>query len=146
MPEFLDIAGESANGYIWATATGVYNDTIGKALQQRYQKEFDSPAGFSNSGSGYDEVYMLARAWGKVGDPKNFKAVSDEIRTMIHRGVNGGYYMNNKGQVGLAYPTQTPDPSLGQAHLFFQIQDGAHRIIAPEPYIDVDFKPAPWMS
>lgn len=146
VPEFLELAGDAANGFVWSTVTGVYNDEIGKAFQERYRAAFNSTAGFSNSGTGYDEVYMLARAWAMVGDPRDFKAVSNALRTMIHRGVNGGYYLDNEGQTGLTYPTQTKDPSLGQAHLYFQIQNGEHKIVSPEPFTDGVYTPAPWQS
>ena len=39
----------------------------------------------------------------------------------------------------------TEDPEGGQAHLFFQVQDDEHRIIAPSPFAEVPFRLAPWM-
>ena len=133
---------------VWATVTGVYNDDLGLKFQEAYQQLWGSPAGFSNSGSGYDEVYQLAQAWGVVGDPRNFAGVSSYLKNMWPvRGVNGAYwYTWDSGNVGLAYPDQTPDPSLGQAHLFFQFQDLQNKIIQPAPYIQTTFQPAPWMS
>lgn len=147
VPEFIQLAGPNgSNGVVWATVTGVYNDDIGKSFQQRYQQEYGQPAGYSNAGTCYDEVYMLAKAWAMVGDARNFKAVNEQLRTMIHRGVNGAYYMNNKEQSGLSYPNNTNDPGLGQAHLFFQIQNGQQVIIAPEPYTGGAYKPAGWQK
>ena len=86
---------------------------------------------------------MLARAWGATGDGQNFKANIAQLKTMIHRGVNGGYWLTKNA--GLAYPAQTPDPGIGQAHLFFQIQSGVHKIIQPAPYVEAPFKNPPWM-
>lgn len=147
VPEFIEIAGESANGMIWATVTGVYNDVVGAAFKQRYQDFNQSDAGLSNSGSGYDEVHMLARAWGKTGDSRNFKANVAEIKNMIHRGVNGGYWFQwDEGNVGNIYPDNILDPSLAQAHLFFQIQDGQQKIIQPAPYIETEYVRPVWMS
>ena len=48
--------------------------------------------------------------------------------------------------VALSYPSETPDPSLGNPYLFYQIFDGKHRAISPDPYIEAEFKPAPWMK
>ena len=152
VPEFLEIAGDSAEGAVWATVTGVYNDVIGSAFRERYQELNGESAGFSNSGSGYDEVYMLARAWGKTGDTRNFQANVAEIKNMIHRGVNGGYWFApDEGNVGQIYPVQNQDPSLAQAHLFFQIKrDDAgelqHQIIQPAPYIEAEYEQQPWLS
>ena len=37
-------------------------------------------------------------------------------------------------------PDVTRDPSLGQAHLVFQVQNGIHRIISPPPYAESTFR------
>jgi len=39
----------------------------------------------------------------------------------------------------------TDDPEAGQAHLIFQVQDGAHTIISPATHAQADMRPAPWM-
>lgn len=145
VPEYIELAGESANGAVWATVTGVYGDAIGKRFGESYKAKFDKDAGYSNSGTGYDEVYMLAAAWGRVGDSKNFKAVNDALRLNIHRGVNGAYYMPQN--VGMSFPAEQPDASLGQGHLFFQIQNGVNgTIIAPAPYTNGEYVLAPWQK
>jgi branched-chain amino acid transport system substrate-binding protein len=143
IPAFLKLAGKAANGVIWATVTGVYNDPVGKLFRARYRARFGSESGFSTPGSGYDVVYLLARAWAITGDGQNFKANVAQLRSMIHRCVNGGYWLRTN--VSLVYPAQTQDPGLGQAHLFFQIQNGKQRIIQPAPYIESPFQLPPWM-
>ncbi len=145
VPEYLELAGDAANGAIWATVTGVYGDEIGKNFAANYETAFGKPAGYSNSGTNYDEVYMLASVWAMLGDSKDFKKVNDALRKIIWRGVNGGYYMpaNN----GLSFPAETPDMSLSQAHLFFQIQNGKNgTIIAPAPFTNGEYAPAPWQK
>jgi branched-chain amino acid transport system substrate-binding protein len=143
IPAYLTLAGKAANGIVWATVTGVYNDPVGKIFRAAYKAKFNQSAGFSNSGSGYDGVNMLARAWAMTGDGQNFKANIAQLRKMIHRGVNGGYWLTKNA--GLAYPAGSPDPGISQAHLFFQIQSGVHHIIQPAPYIEAQFQLAPWM-
>jgi branched-chain amino acid transport system substrate-binding protein len=142
IPSFLQLAGEAANGVMWATVTGVYNDPIGMRFRARYRARFGADAGFSTPGSGYDAVQMLARAWGRTGDGRDFAANVAHLRGLIHRGVNGGYALRDN--VSLVYPAQTPDPGLGQAHLFFQIQAGRQRIIQPAPYVESPFQIPPW--
>ena len=153
VPEFLEIAGDAAEGVVWATVLGTMNDPVGLAYQERYQAMWDRPAGFSNAGTGYDEVYTLARAWGKTGDPRNFEANVAELRKMIHRGVSGGYWFEHDPDANycLAYPAEIPDSSLGNPHLFFQVQPGedgalAHSIISPSPYIQTEYAQPPWLS
>ncbi len=145
VPEFLELAGDKANGAIWATVTGVYGDAIGKSFAERYQAAFSKEAGYSNSGSGYDEVYMLATVWAMLGDSKDFTKVNDMLRKIVWRGVNGGYFMPEN--YGLSFPAEQPDMSLSQAHLFFQIQNGKNgTIIAPAPFTNGEFALAPWQK
>lgn len=146
VPAFLDLAKTAGYGVTWATVIGVLQDQIGERFQKAYQAEYNKPAGFSNSGGSYDQVYMLAQAWGRVGDPSNFTAVNQQLRTQVFRGVCGGYWFDNKYQSGLSYPTETQDPGLGLAHLFFQIQNGKQVCIAPDPYTIGKFQKAAWQS
>ena len=95
VPEFLELAGDAAKGAVWATVLGTMNDPVGLAFQERYQAKWNAPAGFSNAGTGYDEVYLLAHAWGITGDPRNFDANITELKRNIYRGVSGGYWFGH---------------------------------------------------
>ena len=145
-PEFLDIAGEAAEGYVWSTVLGVYNDAQGAEFRAKYKERFPGTMGLVYTGMGYDVVYMLKAAWEAAGDPNDFKAVNDYIRNSPYRGVDGWYILNNDCQCTPAYPDQVDDIEKGMAHLFFQVQDGEHKIIAPDPLIESKFRPAPWMQ
>jgi branched-chain amino acid transport system substrate-binding protein len=152
VPEFLEIAGDAAEGAVWATVLGTMNDPVGLAFQERYQAMWDAPAGFSNAGTGYDEVYLLAHAWGITGDTRNFDANITELKRNIYRGVSGGYWFgSDDANYCLAFPSEIADPSLGNPHLFFQIQRDdsgnlAHTIIDPAPYIQAEYIQQPWLS
>jgi branched-chain amino acid transport system substrate-binding protein len=152
VPAFLDLAGDAANGAVWATVLGTMNDVIGLPFQERYQAKWNAPAGFSNAGTGYDEVYMLAHTWGITGDPRNFEANITELKRNVMRGVSGGYWMaSEEANFCLSYPAEIQDPSLGNPHLFFQIlpdDTGAltHQIIDPVPYIQAQYVKQPWLS
>ena len=56
------------------------------------------------------------------------------------------YILNNDCHCTPAYPDEVDDIEKGMAHLFFQVQDGEHKIIAPEPLVEAVFRPAPWMQ
>jgi len=152
VPEFLEIAGDAAKGAVWATVLGTMNDAVGLAFQKAYQEKWNAPAGFSNAGTGYDEVYMLAHAWGITGDPKNFKANIAELRRNIMRGVSGGYWFGHADvNYCLSFPSEIADPSLGNPYLFFQIEpDSAgkltNQIISPPPYVQTPYVQQPWLS
>ena len=144
-PEFLDLAAGAGEGMVWGTVYGVYADERGAAFREKYRAKYPGTMGMVYTGGGYDAVMMLAKAWTDVGDPSNFDAVGDAIRKMEYRGINGFYKFRPETNSGISYPNMTDDPEAGQAHLFFQVQDDEHRIIAPVPFAEVPFRPAPWM-
>ncbi|HEX9033852.1 MAG TPA: ABC transporter substrate-binding protein [Streptosporangiaceae bacterium] len=141
VPEFLQTAGPAAEGLVWATVTGTYEDSIGRRFRADYESAYGQPPGWSHAGIAYDEIHLLARAWMATADPRDFAAVSGELRRLRYRGVNGSYFLQNAEQSGLSFPDTTPDPSLGQAHLVLQVQNGSHRIISPAPYAESRFLP-----
>jgi branched-chain amino acid transport system substrate-binding protein len=140
VPEFLELAGPASEGLVWATVTGTYSDRLGRRFRADYAQAFGRPAGRSHAGIAYDEIHLLAQAWMGVPNPSHFAAVANQLRRLRYRGVNGSYYLDNARQSGLGFPDVTRDPSLGQAHLVFQIQDGTHRIISPQPYTESSFR------
>ena len=144
-PEFLDLAGEAANGFVWGSVIGTYADDMGTAFREKYQEKFPGTMGMVYTGSGYDTVKLLAQVWAET-DPSDFDAVGKAIREVKYRGVAGTYTFDNDTQSGTSYPNQTDDPEAGQAHLIFQVQDGAHKIVSPPPFNEVDFQPAWWME
>lgn len=144
-PEFLDLAGEAANGFVWGSVIGTYNDEMGAAFRAKYQERFPGTMGLVYTGSGYDTVNIMAKVWADT-DPADFDAVGDAIRKIRYRGVSGLYRFDNESQSATSYPNQTDDPEGGQAHLFFQVQDDTHKIIAPTPFTGSEFQPAWWMQ
>ncbi|WP_426244362.1 ABC transporter substrate-binding protein [Nocardioides sp. LHG3406-4] len=145
VPEFRARVGDSAEGLLWATVSGTYSDTPAQLFAERYRAAFGVAPGRSHAGISYDRVNILAAAWARAPDPRDFEAVSEEIRAVMHRGVNGSYWLGQPGQAGLSYPDSTMDPSLGQAHLIYQIQRGRHRIVSPAPYTEGTFELPGWM-
>ena len=144
-PEFLELAAGAGEGMVWGTVYGVYADEKGIAFRERYKAKYPGIMGMVYTGGGYDAVHILAEAWKSAGDPNNFDAVGDAIRNMNYRGINGTYKINPETNSGISYPNMVSDPDAGQAHLFFQVQNDEHRIIAPSPYAEVPFVKAPWM-
>ncbi|MBL4768834.1 MAG: ABC transporter substrate-binding protein [Rhodobacteraceae bacterium] len=144
-PEFLDLAAGAGEGMVWGTVYGVYADEMGAAFRDKYSAKYPGTMGMVYTGGGYDAVNILANAWEKTGDPSDFNAVGDAIRDMEYRGVNGFYRIDPETNSGVSYPNMTDDPEAGQAHLFFQVQDGEHTIIAPSEFGQAPFRLAPWM-
>jgi branched-chain amino acid transport system substrate-binding protein len=143
-PEFLDLAGDAAEGFVWGTVVGTYADEKGMAFREAYQAKFPGTMGMVYTGSGYDTIHILAEAW-KTADPADFDAVGKAIKAISYRGVCGTYTFASDTNSPLSYPTMTDDAESAQAHLIFQVQEGAHTIISPDSHKQADMRPAPWM-
>jgi len=145
IPQFLELAGEAANGAIWSTVIGNVGGDVGKEFNEKYEQRFgSSPGTGAQAPQGYDTIHLLAKAVAQVKNPRDFPAVCDAIRRTSHRGVCGTINMNRPGQYTLPYPGGEKDPSLGMPHLYLQIQDGAHKVIYPPLYAEAEFQPPPW--
>ena len=144
VPEYLELAGDAANGIIWATVLGLLPDKIGQDFQQRYKAKFGQLPGWANAGGCYDEVWVWAKAVALAGDHKDYRKVAKMTERMIHRGVTGSISFID--HAGVQYPNQTQDPSLGQPHIIVQIQNQEHRVISPAPYTNGTFQLPPWIS
>ncbi|MEU6715434.1 ABC transporter substrate-binding protein [Nonomuraea sp. NPDC046802] len=146
VPQYLELAGQTAEGVVWATVTGLYGDGRGRAFAERFTRRYGVAPGRSVAGAAYDQINLLALAWSSHGRPHDFGLVARDLRAVVHRGVNGVYDLDRGGQTSVAFPDEIPDPSLGQAQLIFQIQDGAHRVIGPMPYAEATFRRPPWIA
>nr|WP_240540333.1 ABC transporter substrate-binding protein [Paracoccus sp. pheM1] len=145
-PCYRQELGPLSEGVIWATTSGLYTDMIGATFRQRYFARYGSHPGNSQAGLAYDRVGLLLGAWQRTGHPRAFDKVIADLRTSINRGVNGSYYFGNEGQVGLAYPDDTLDLSISQAHLIHQLQQGRNVVLAPAPYASGSLVAPPWFG
>ncbi|MCT1922594.1 ABC transporter substrate-binding protein [Brevibacterium luteolum] len=137
IPTFIEDAGAASEGLIWATTTGTYADELGRTFRRNYRSRFGVEPGWSQAGAAYDQVRMLAASWAAVGT-QPVPEVIRYLRRWPYRGVNGVYYFGESSHTPLLYPDMTPDPSLGQAHMIYQIRQGQSVAVAPEPFGDID--------
>ena len=144
-PEFLNLAGENANGFVWSTVIGAYDDKMGAAFRAKYSKLHPGIMGLCYTANGYDAMYILRAAWEKA-DPDDLAAVNQAIRAGTHRGICGAYTFEPGMQAAIHYPLQTQNLDDGLAQLFFQVQGGQHKIIEPTQLAEVKFMTAPWMA
>jgi branched-chain amino acid transport system substrate-binding protein len=146
VPEFRSNLGSWSDGVLWATTTGTYADELGLAFARRYADRFGSPPGRSHAGIAYDRVRLIAQAWARTDDFRDFTSVANALRSTPHRGVNGSYYFESPGQTALTYSDSSTDPSLSQAHLVYQIQHGRQVIVSPVPYTNGSFQLPSWLA
>jgi branched-chain amino acid transport system substrate-binding protein len=140
IPDFADRMGSLAEGLLWSTVIGSYDDPISGSFLRRYRHRYGAAAGTGSAPIHYDMVNMFASAWARVDRPWDFGAVAEELRTGVHRGVAGPYFFGGRGQRALTYPDDTLDASLAHAHLIHQIQSGVSRLIGPQPLSSGTFR------
>ena len=154
VPEFLEIAGDAARtAPSGRRSSAPMNDPVGLAFQERYQAKWDAPAGFSNAGTGYDEVYLLAHAWGITGDPRELRgqhrrAQAEHLPRRLGRllvRARGGELLpllpgrdRRIRRSGTRTCSSRSCPTTA-ANL-------AHQIIDPAPYIQTEYVQQPWLS
>ena len=146
-PEFLQIAGAAAEGFVWGTVIGVGNTSDqDKAFRAAYQAKFgvdDVSMGMVYTGWCYDTVNVLANAWKNV-DPADFAAVNEYIKANPYDGVTG--HLDFSKQAVPIYPTVETDPAKGVTHYFYQVQGGRHTTIAPDGDAEAAFVKPAWMQ
>jgi branched-chain amino acid transport system substrate-binding protein len=146
VPEYLELAGDAANGVVWSTTIGTLPDAIGQAFVERYEKKYDAKPGLSQSGAQYDLVRLWARAASQVGNPSDFEKVNAAIKASNFRGVVGTYTYDQTELTARPYPDMVNDPSLGMPHLTYQIQNMEQVLVWPAPYTQGEFQLPKWMS
>lgn len=146
IPEYIELAGDAANGVVWSTTIGLLPDAIGKAFADLYRAKYNAEPGLSQAGGQYDIIQMWARTANQADDPANFTKVNELLKTAIYRGVNGTYTFV-PGQLSVPpYPDQVNDPSLAMAHLTYQIQNLKQVCVSPDPYTAGKFTLPPWLA
>lgn len=147
VPEYLELAGDAANGVLWSTVVGVLaDDPVAQRFIDAFTQKYGDPPGFSNAGDQYDLVKLWAQAAAVAGDPYDFARVNAVLRETRYRGVCGMYSFDNDQLTCIAYPDDTDDPSIGMPHLTFQIQGGKQVLISPDPYTTGTFQLPEWLA
>lgn len=132
-------------GLVWSTATGRYADALGQRFESRFERRFGRPVSGTSASIQYDSIGILAHSWQRSGNPSSYRSTGNELRQLIHRGVNGSYFFGAEFQRPLAFGIESQDASLSQAHLIYQIQGGVNRIISPAPYAVSAYRTQPWL-
>ncbi|MCX6432119.1 MAG: ABC transporter substrate-binding protein [Actinobacteria bacterium] len=148
-PEYLQIAGPAADGYVWGTVIGTGNSSAeDKAFRADYQAAYgvdDKTMGMVYPAWCYDSVNVLANAWKNV-DPTDFAAVNAFIAANPTEGVTGHLDFSAADGAVPIYPDVVGSAAEGVTHYFYQVQDGRHTVIAPADDAEAQFVPQPWMS
>ena len=123
VPEFLEIAGDSANGVVWATVLGTMNDASAWPSRSATRRSGARPAGFSNAGTGLRRGLPARPRLGHHGRPAELRGQHRRAQAEHLPRRLGRLLVRARRRRTTASPTRarSPDPSLGNPHLFFQI-------------------------
>src|SRR5262249_29407358 len=89
VPEYLDLAGDSANGVLWGSLIANIQDARGKAWHQRYVDKFNQEPGFSQGGATYDGTHIYWQAAAMAGGADDRRKIAKMLLQLTWRGVSG---------------------------------------------------------
>ena len=139
IPEFIQLAGESAEGLIWVG--GVYGSGEKfEAYRKRWMKKFKTePAGLYAEAT-RDAFDMWAAAVAKAGCYDCYKKIADNLRATEYQGLCANYKFDPKDQSILQADEYMP-------LVWFQIQDGKNVKMRPAKYNEGrSYKIPPWIK
>lgn len=128
IPRFFEDLGEDGDGVIWSTITGRTHDLLGQRFSEGYRREFGAAPGWSQSSAAYDQAQLLAQGFLLSGS-RHAADVSDTLRHIVHRGVNGTYALGSPGQTVAGYPFDSPDPTLTTPTVTYRYSGGQMTVI-----------------
>ncbi len=152
---FTEIGKENSVGVVTSTVIGLLQDESANAYRKRYKAKFGPTASAVGGTVSYAPLHhfaicaAVAGGTSAPGDAAQAKRIADAHMRIGHRNVSGTLAYEPKWQSVRPYPDNTPDPSLGAPHLFYQIKDWEKQeriLISPEPYNTGDFFVPPWIK
>ena len=129
---------------MWSTVLGVYADAQGMEFRKKYAAKHPGVIGLCYNGSAYDTDVHPAQCM----DEHRSRTTSRHGATTSARipiaASTARCRLDNEYQAALHYPLQTEDLNKGMAQLYFQVQDGQHKIIQPDVLAESKFRTFPW--
>jgi len=138
IPEFLELAGKSADGLIWVAGAREFGDKYEdyrKRWVARFKKE---PAGLYSLATrdGFD---IWANAVKRAECVDCYREIAREIREAVHEGIAAIYVFNPIDQSALQGEHLMP-------LVWNQIWDGKHIQMEPKSFKKGDYRKPPWMK
>ncbi len=137
VPEFLDLAGEAADGLIWTCLLGLTKDV--SEYEQRFKQLHKEPPRGLYGYLTYDAFQIWVQAVKKVGDPFKYDQICEAIRSSTYSGMGGIYKFNPSDQSALRGDDFLPA-------FWFQIQGGKNVVLLPEKHKDGQARLPSWIK
>lgn len=137
IPEFLELAGDAAEGLIWATTLQAVGDIAD--YEARWTKKFGSGPKAVYSYATRDAFDIWAAAVEKAGCVDCYDKVVQNIRETTYKGMCGTYKFDPTDQSILAGVDAIPT-------VWHQIWGGTHHVTGPEALKAFDYQLPPWIK
>jgi branched-chain amino acid transport system substrate-binding protein len=138
IPEFLTLAGESANGVLWTSSVNPVGSDI-DTYAQRWQAKFNEEPKSVYAYIVRDAFDIRVQAVEKAGCVDCYDKVIENIRAAEFNGHGGKYMFNPPDQQALSGVEYLPT-------LWYQIQNVANVVVGPSPYATTSFTLPPWIK
>lgn len=141
VPEFVELTKDNSTGVLYNMLGGPISASVSPRTEE-IGKKYADKYGYDSSIYGYicyEMVYLYADVLKKVGDPKDYAAISAELaktdKEMVHGRVKFDPATHLSLQGGDYLPIQ-----------FYQIWEGDRVTIYPKKYATGDSRQPPWVS
>ncbi|MBN2051827.1 MAG: ABC transporter substrate-binding protein [Spirochaetales bacterium] len=139
IPEFLDLAGEAAEGLLWSTTVNPVSDGVAD-YDKRWIAKFGSEPASSYSYGTRDGFDLWVAAVERAGTVDDFEAVIEELKKTDHRGLTGRIVFDPEDHT--AYAGMDYIPTVWQ-----QVWGGRHNKSFPKEFAGgYAYKLPPWVK
>jgi len=138
IPEFLELAGKSADGLIWVSGAEEFGEKY-KDYHKRWVARYKKEPGSLYSLITRDAFDIWANAVKRAGCVECYREVARQIREAPYEGINAIYVFNPIDQS--AIPGEHLMPLVWR-----QIRDGKNIQTDPKSYKKGDYQKPPWMK
>lgn len=138
IPEFIELAGEAAEGLLWTTSVGLVGTGV-KEYEARWVEKYGDGPKSVYSYITRDAFEIWATSVEKAGCVDCYDQVIKNIREIEYSGFAGVYKFNPVDQSIL--PGEDLIPTV-----WLQIWDGTNHIIGPGKFKEADVRLPPWIK
>jgi branched-chain amino acid transport system substrate-binding protein len=138
IPEFLELAGTSANGLVWTAGGRQFGDKWDDFTNRWVKRYGKGPAGLSPyyTRDGFD---IWANAVKRAECADCYRDISRQIREAVHEGIYANYAFNPSDQSAIYGEHLFPQ-------VWNQVWDGKSTAIEPKSFKNGDYRKPPWMK
>jgi branched-chain amino acid transport system substrate-binding protein len=137
IPEFLELAGEAAEGLIWTASIEAVGDVTG--YEARWQEMFDDSPKAVYAYATRDALDIWVAAVEKAGCVDCYDKITQNIRETSYQGMCGTYRFDPSDQAAL-YGTD------GIPTVWHQVWQGEHHVTGPGALKTFDYQLPPWIK